>query len=439
MKKIIHSPVTQYFILGISLLLPFILWLGAPHINPRFDSLAEVLASTGEVAGILGTVLFSITIILSMRPRILESLLGGINKLYIKHSRLGQIAFVLLLMHPLLLLARYAQDIQGAVTFFTIGSSLQQDLGIIAIVLMIFTIVLTLYIRPRYSIWRNIHKLLGVALFLGALHIYLSPSYVLSNSILLLNYVLGLAAIAIGFWVYKSILGMVFTKRYKYTVKEVTKLNDSIIEIEMQAENTSGSMVYNAGQFIFIKFLQQGISKESHPFSLVSAPCESNLKVSVKVLGDYTAALYNKLDQWSGALVEGPFGLFSYKKVNKARQVWIAGGVGITPFVSMAKDLVDTPGSYDVSLYYAVRNEHEAVYLSLLQSVADKVSGFRVIPFYSEDRGFITANYIASDIKDIKERDVLLCAPPVMIHSLKVQFMDIGLDSHQLYSEEFNL
>src|SRR6185436_3048157 len=93
------------------------------------------------------------------------------------------------------------------------------------------------------------------------------------------------------------------------------------------------------------------ISNQFHPFSITSAPAERTLRITVKAIGDYTNALRRLLDEGAEAIVEGPFGSFSNAGLPQPRQIWAAGGIGVTPFLSMARSLGD--GGPAVHFYYA--------------------------------------------------------------------------------------
>ena len=68
--------------------------------------------------------------------------------------------------------------------------------------------------------------------------------------------------------------------------------------------------------------------------------------------------------------LEGPFGAFLYLQAPSTRQVWVAGGIGITPFLSMARDLDrNERKNFDIELYYSVRNVTEAAFLEELQDI----------------------------------------------------------------------
>jgi len=128
--------------------------------------------------------MFSLNFILATRLHFIEKLFNGLNNIYQKHSLLGQIGFILILFHPLFLIPKYASTFKGALSFLWISNSLARNLGILALMIMIILIILTLYLRPKYNIWKITHKFFGFALFLGALHAFLIPAYIMENPIL---------------------------------------------------------------------------------------------------------------------------------------------------------------------------------------------------------------------------------------------------------------
>ncbi len=424
-----------YIFLAIITLIPTILWLSVQTSIP--GNLASMVAGLGELSGIVGTVLFSLVLMLSTRPIFLEKYFSELNGLYDYHSKIGQVAFMLLLVHPLMLLPRYVYNMQDAVKFFSISNNWQQSFGILALYLTIVVIILTLYLRPKYNIWKFIHKFLGVALFLGALHVYLSPSFVLHSSWILNVYILGWMFVGVMLWLYRSIFGKSLNHIYKYTISNIRALNDSITEVSFTPANVRDRIKFRPGQFVFLKIVNSSLSKEQHPFSIVSLPGEDILTLAIKSLGDYTAKLNSSIHIWDTVFIEGPFGSLSCLDGKRKRQVWIAGGVGITPFVSMAKDLKNNRG-LNVHMYYAVRNESEAVYADILKEIESRIDSFTLTIFYSDKRGFITAKYIYEQVQDIGDRDILIVAPPAMVHSIKGGLEELGIQDNHIYTEEFN-
>ena len=124
--------------------------------------------------------------------------------------------------------------------------------------------------------------------------------------------------------------------RFEYRVESVKAINDRVVAIEMAPRGRA--MRFSPGQFVFVQFFQRGISTEAHPFSVSSTPEDGRLRIVVKALGDYTSRL-PALRRGAVARIEGPFGKFSHHNCPNRKQVWIAGGIGITPFLSMAGTL----------------------------------------------------------------------------------------------------
>jgi len=415
-------------------LFPVILWLLSSPFSSRFNGFAGSAASFGQVFGLVGAAMFAVNLILSTRLRFVEKIFFGLNRVYYRHSQLGQVAFMLLLFHPLFLLPKYAGgSFFQAALFLLPGSNWPINFGWLALAGMILLIVATLYLPLRYNFWKVTHKFLGLFFFFASLHIWLIPSDV-SSYLPLRVYMLGLSMLGLSAYVYHTLLGKFFTKKLHYVVKSVRLLNDNVVNIVM--EPLGPELRFKPGQFVFVSFKGKGISRESHPFSITSSPGEKNISITTKKLGDYTDKL-DKVPVEAMAEVEGPFGVFSYTLAKNNRQIWIAGGIGITPFVSMAKSLKPN-GDYDIDLYYCLRNEREAVYLEDLKNIAQALrGGFKIIPFYSDAEGFINADVIERESEKLNDKDIFICAPPPMIASLKAQFLAKGISKKLIYSEEF--
>lgn len=226
-------------------------------------------------------------------------------------------------------------------------------------------------------------------------------------------------------------------KSYKYTVTAVNKLTPKIIEVSLKPVNQE-KMNFIAGQFVSITFEQAGLPKEFHPFSLASAPDDKQIRLGIKALGDYTTQLVNELEVGATAEVRGPLGSFSYHKGRYKQQIWLAGGIGITPFLSMAEDLAKQGGDYQVDLYYCIRNKEEAVYLSLLRRIEKQTQGqVEIQPFYSAERGHINVDYIKQTSGGLKQKDIFICAPPQMMEELTKEFLVNGVSEKSIYWEKF--
>lgn len=111
------------------------LWIIAPNTARYTFSLIDILTITGKLFGIIGTMLFAIALILSARFHFLENLFYGLNKVYERHSQIGQIAFIFLLFHPAMLLGIYSNlTFRSAIQFFTPSVNWAQNWGIFSLI-----------------------------------------------------------------------------------------------------------------------------------------------------------------------------------------------------------------------------------------------------------------------------------------------------------------
>lgn len=415
-------------------LVALVLLFISPSFVFDFSTTYNTTLLLGKVAGILGMTLFATSLILSARFHFLENIFYGLNKVYERHGQIGQIAFIMMLFHPLLLLYKYTDlSFDRAISFLTPSPyTLANNFGIIAVYLMIVLIFLTLYFRPKYHIWKWTHKFMGLAFFLAGLHVFLIPSDT-SSFLPLRVYMLFISAVAIYSYIYHTVLGIYTTKKYKYAVCEVKDLGENITEVILA---TKGEKIpFKSGQYAFISFDSGETGRESHPFSLSSKEGEDNISFTIKNLGDFTSRVKN-LKLGTIANIEGPFGKFSYNTANSKKQIWIAGGIGVTPFLSMAKSIQKENG-YDVDLYYCVRNPKEAVYLEELLALKDEK--VNIIPHFSDTMGFINADIIKEKSGSIDNKSIFICSPVFMIKMLKKQFSLKGVPGSSIYSEEFSL
>ncbi len=414
------------------------LWARSPNTTFAFDSFPSSTLILGKAFGILGIMLFALNLILSARFKFLEDLFYGLNRVYIRHSQIGQIAFILMLFHPLLLLPTYTDlSFSRMISFFTPSAyTWPYNWGMLSLYLLIILIALTLYLRPKYHIWKWTHKFMGLAFFFAGLHAYLIPSDT-ATFLPLRVYVVGVSAVALYAYIYHTIFGKYTTKKYKYLVSGVRSMGENITEITLAPENKDKEIVsFTPGQFVFVNLFDKNISAESHPFSISHAGNNDGLiSFTIKNLGDYTKDI-GKVSVGAKALIEGPFGKFSYNEAKSKKQIWIAGGIGITPFLSMAKSVKKEDG-FSIDLYYCVRDEKEAVYLNEL--LATSPSGVRVIPHYSTKDGFINANIVEKNSGGVSGKSIFICSPVSMIQSLRRQFVRMGIPNTSIYSEEFSL
>ena len=414
-----------WFIITILAFIPVLIWSLIQPPSTRFVNAAVTTTSIGQLAALIGITLLGITFLLNTRLKFIENLFGGLDKVYKAHHLLGTTAFLFLLSHPLFLGVKYALfSLSSLTSFLFFGLNLATDFGEFALLAMILSLAFTFFITLKYDKWKIIHQFLGLALLFASIHVLLLTSDISRNAILK-AYVLIFVAIGMLSFCYRTLFHTKLIKKYKYNIKEIKHLG-KITEIKLQGE----SFNYLPGQFVFVKF--PSISYEYHPFTISSIKNENHVTVSIKSSGDYTEKIKG-LKIGDMAFIEGPYGRF-YPKGKE--QVWIAGGIGITPFLSFAKSLKDE----EVDLFYSVKNKDEAVYLKELEEIAEKKKNFRIIPIYSLEQGRINAEFLIKKVRgDIKNKEIFMCGPIEMTEALKKDFIVKEIRKNKIYFEEFNL
>jgi len=421
------------FIIILLALIPIIRWFLMESMSFRFFDLNSTTTSFGQITGLLGMILFSLNLILSNRSRFFDRMFGGLHHFYNYHKQLGMLSFCMILFHPLLLMVKYlTTSVYSAAMFLLPGTNFAVTLGIIALLLMIVLLVITIYTKIKYHIWRFSHKFMVVVFVFAIIHTMLISSDI-SNDMFLRYYILIFAFIGLTLGAYRSFFRKIFNKDFEFKVVKVIILNNNVAEIEIEPLNKK--MEFRSGQFIFIRFVGVGISSEPHPFSIASFTGDDNLKIVIKSLGDYTSTI-NRLTPGMLAEVEGPFGSFYENNNSTKKEIWIAGGVGITPFLSMARSIGNI--NHNIDLYYCLKNPNEAVLLKELNAISLSNSKFRVLPWYSDTQGYISGEVIEKGSNGLGNTDIYICGPLSFMKILYSQFINKGVDKNDIHFEEFN-
>jgi predicted ferric reductase/mono/diheme cytochrome c family protein len=448
----LRGPLVMAVICGI----PIVLWLRAAPVEPRFSTSTLALTSAGVLCAFAGTAAFAINLVLGARLRIVEWLFGGLDRMYRVHRQNGQIAFALLAMHAFLIFAgRVTVSISSGFDLVTPRAGRVIFAGFVAITLMGIALVLTLFVRLGQEVFVYVQRTFGFVFLLATYHVFATHGAKDLSAALEWTMVV-IATAGIAAFVYRSLLHNVLVRRKRYTVAAANRLDDSVTEIVLEPK--AKPLVYKPGQFVFVSFrspelrahqravdislqrqvlsIRAGeISNQFHPFSITSAPVERTLRITVKAIGDYTSALRRLLDEGAEAIVEGPFGSFSNAGLPQPRQIWAAGGIGVTPFLSMARSL-DGAGPA-VHFYYCVERAGEAHFLDEFRAVAAQRGDFEVTLVSRDTDGFLTAQRLADENPELGSSDVLICGPPAMITNLRAQLVERGLPERQVHAEEF--
>lgn len=413
-------------VIGLVVVLYLALWFVAPPEHGMLEELAHVV---GEMLAGVAMILMATGIILSTKPKWLEPYFGGLDKMYGTHRQVAMIAFLLLVGH-----------------FFVVPSGPTGGPGIVAGKIAFYGILISVlitiaprvpfisrFIRLGYDKWRIGHRLLGILFAAGIAHfLMVEPlSYGTPQGILMM--VVSVSGVLA--WLYKQTLAHRFTPYHRYEVVEANRLNGSIIEVVMKP--LGEKLQHAAGQFLFIHFADDKILNEPHPFTISSHPDANHLRISVRNSGDWTGYLYENLRPGMVASVEGGHGMFNYK-TSSNDQIWIAGGIGITPFTSWMRDMSGS-AKQNIDFFYTVRSDGDVVYFDEFNQASEKHPNLKAHLTVSNNDGRLTADKIAATCGgNIANRSVYLCGPARMTESFADAFQQMGVSADNIHFEEFN-
>lgn len=383
------------------------------------QSWANVHRIMGEVFSSWVVTVFAFNFLMSTRARWVERLFGGLDKMYLIHRRSGVIAVALLLAHFIV--------VPRDLTTFTPG----KPLGFYAFILILLGVLISaapiLKRKIPYHKWINIHKLMGAFYVMGVVHGLMVNSLIKELSITRI-YVFGMAFMGIVAWVYRAFLFRFFNKKLDYEIADLQDKTNGITEILLKPQ--AGSLKYQAGQFAFISFPTIS-KKEQHPFTISNHPNEENLRITVKGLGDYTQDIFSKLQLGDAALIEGPYGHFTTTHIKEEQQIWLAGGIGITPFLALAK-AIDTQ---KVELYWCVNSLEEGVYKAELEAIEAQNPNFSFAIWPSSELGYLSVDNL--ELTDYTDTAYLICGPEGLKQSLIKQLKAKGVSDRAIYDEAF--
>jgi predicted ferric reductase len=393
-----------------------------------------------SLAGLSGLLLFGVTVVLSARFRWVESLVGGLDKVYRSHQRLGSLAFVVILVHPALLSWERAHlSVRRAARVWLPGGDAGMLAGQAALALMIPALVLTLFAAVRHQTLVALQRLLGLLFMPAAFHAITADGTAAETPILraltIVIVTLGLASL-----VKHTLLGRTLDRHRPYEVVSVRHLGTDLAELRLRP--TEGAMQFVPGQFAYLRLRDAAVSAEPHPFSIASSAAEDELRFVVKELGDWTGGL-ESVASGTAAVAEGPYGRFSHRFVKGRRQLWVAGGIGITPFLSMAASLAVDGCPYDVDLVWCYpRHDTAPELLDELSSLAAQRPHLRLHARCDLEHPLLSAAALAdicatSPAGPLADREVLLCGPTVMRDALRSQLLDAGVRAPRIHEEGF--
>ncbi len=397
-------------------------------------ALNQPLPLISQITALLGTVLLSSTLVLTTRLKFLESVFGGLDRVYLAHRILGSLAFVYLIIHPFTLAVQAFPSTNVSLLYLLPGSDLAYNLGIIGLYLMLISFIFMVFIKLPHHLWKFSHRALGISFLLGGVHALLIPSDI--SAFLPLRLWIGtFLTIGLASLIYTVFFYKIFGPKYLYRVAKIDRVLD-VVNIYLEPSGTK-TIHFDPGQFVYVKFRNPQVGPETHPFSISSAPQDPFLRLSVKIVGDYTLKIPN-LRPGDKAVIFGPHGEFKATAAPDQNVVWVAGGIGITPFLSMLRAEARVKSLNSITFFYCHKEDEGSVFAEEIKYLRQYIPHLRLVDWCSGEKPRLSAQTISQYAPPPLYRAVFLCGPPAMMESLVKQFTKLGVTEENLIFENFS-
>lgn len=428
MKRIL-----PFLVVALLCFITFNLWIiSKQNINIILDN---PMRSASQVLALMGIVLMSLTIVISTRAKFIEKILMGLDKAYGIHQIVGSLAFIFILNHPLLLVIQALPQVKLTAMYLLPSLNIAYTLGIFALYAMILSFVFIVFIKLPYDLWKLTHKLLGLAFLLGSIHSLLIGSD-MSTFFPLRIWIGSFIAIGSISVIYSLFFYRIFAPKFSYRVERIEKAVD-VITLYLSPE-TNKTINFEPGQFVYVEFKNKKIGRELHPFSIASSSNKEYVQLSAKIVGDYTLKLTQYLEEGNMGLLYGPYGQFAKYSANFKNCIWIAGGIGVTPFLSMLSSESHILSDRTINFYYTYSKKEEATFLEQINAYLSSVSHVKFFDWCTKEKNRLSVEVIKSNL-DLNIVDaIFLCGPLAMMEGLKKQFMQAGIAEQKIFYENFS-
>lgn len=423
-----------------------LLWAGAAGVLALWwaDTRSVVgpagwLTDAGRMAGLLCGYACAVLVALMARVPLLERRVGS-DRVARWHAMAGRYTICLLVAHVTLILFGYAaQDGSGIVdetlsVVLDYPDMLKATIGTLILFAVGITSARAARRRISHEFWYYVHLLTYVAVFLAFFHqLALGSDFVGDAAARFAWYTLYLGTAALVVW-FRLLTPVRLNLRHRLRVESVHRESPGVFSVVVGGERLD-ELDARAGQFFRWRFLADGLRWTSTPYSLSAPPRPDRMRITVKALGDHSAAL-GMLRPGTRVWAEGPYGSLTADRSTTSKALLIAGGVGITPLRALFETL---PGR--VTLLYRARTAEDLALGGELEDIA-RWRGARVLYALNAADGTrprLTADSLREAVADIAEHDVYLCGPPAMARDLYGELRAAGVPDRRIHHESFEL
>jgi len=393
--------------------------------------LSFLLYTLGKLTGLIGFLFLSILIISGDLSRIFDKIFG-LDKIIKFQRKFSFFTVIFVLAHPLFFMLS-----NGIFSDYLIPNFALMPLALGIISLYIFIIIMfcsITYKKISYHLWQYLHVFTYILFFFSLYHAFNWGSDS-GNFIVRLIYGLLLTFFLIGI-IYRTNY-KIKQRKFKFKVLKINWETKDTFTLILKSNNP---FHFKAGQFCFLRLNKENLFAR-HPFTISNSPNgDGELHFTIKLQGRFTKAV-SELKEGEQVIVEGPFGTF-YVKDNQKELVFIAGGVGITPFMSIITDQINKHNLQKITLFYSSKKKTEVIFKDRLDQI--KESWFKKVYILSQEEGFeeeekgrINKEIIAKHLILLDNCLFYICGPEGLKNRVTKELIHLGVKKSNIIIEDF--
>jgi predicted ferric reductase len=370
----------------------------------------------------------------------------GIDAVLTYHRQISFLAVAAAFGHPVLLFL--VQDKYRALLDL-VSDPLRAKLAWLSVICLAVLMVTSIWrraLRLSYPVWHALHSGLGVLIVLAALgHAFLVHYYFGETWVRLAWAVYGAAFLWLAVWV--RLVKPLRLWRRPWRVVELWPEPGGSVTVGLEPAHRHGNSEFSfqAGQFAWIRAGRTPFTLTSNPFSMSSSALSRRVEFTIKQVGDFTGAV-RQFRVGDTLYVDGPHGSFTLERNPGMGFVFVATGVGVTPFLSMLATLADAADTRPCWLVLGNRYEDQVVGVRQLARLRDRLN-LTVVHVISRpsdqwagERGRIDTALLDRVLPRARRSlEYFVCAGTETVESVERSLRALDVPADRIRHEEFGM